>query len=61
MDLQKAIEALKKQTPKKPKIWNVSEKGKMTNTYYFCYICDNLLSRSCHEYCPGCGQAIDWE
>ena len=64
-DFKKAIDALEKQIPKKPhKVQDISEEG------YVCYehICDScgteideLVEYYCPNFCPNCGQAIDWE
>lgn len=47
-----AINALEKQIPKKPK----------TDDRYVMYICPccNDFIKVSQNYCPNCGQAIDW-
>lgn len=45
-----AISALEKQIPKKPK-------NREGTTYFYCPCCD---SNNLNEYCPNCGQALDW-
>ena len=47
-----AINALEKQTPKKPK----------TNDNYIIYICPccNNFIKLCKNYCENCGQNLDW-
>lgn len=48
------VEALaKKRTPMKPEV---------NKYYYFCPCCGARRSiRQKHQYCHGCGQALDWE
>ena len=48
--LNLAVEALKKQIPKKPK-------NREGTTYFYCPCCD---SNNIYEYCGDCGQALDW-
>ena len=53
---QKAIEALEKQTPKKP-IWD------SCNGEYHCSSCDVIMDVEYYNklnFCGDCGQAIDW-
>ena len=47
-----AIQALEKQIPKKPK----------TDDRYIMYICPccNDFIKVSHNYCPNCGQELDW-
>ena len=47
-----AINALEKQIPKKPK----------TDDRYVMYICPccNDFVKVSHNYCPNCGQKLDW-
>ena len=47
-----AIKALEKQIPKKPK----------TDDRYIMYICPccNDFIKVSHNYCPNCGQELDW-
>lgn len=47
-----AIEALEKQTPKKP-VWQAYNCCPMCKAQVF-YILRN------YNYCPNCGQALDW-
>ena len=55
-----AISALEKQVPKKPhKIHDVDENGYP----YYAYVCDecgNVIDEYEDDFCPNCGQAIDW-
>lgn len=53
--LQMAIEALKKQTPKKPS-------GSFDDeTYGRAWVCECTgVIDEYQEFCPSCGQAIDW-
>ena len=54
-----AILALEKQIPKKPDFYGDSEDGKM-----LCSSCGEDLwdLKECgFNYCPYCGQALDWE
>lgn len=47
-----AIEALKKQLPKEPRI---------SKAYYGCPDCTTIRSlRQKHNYCHDCGQRLDW-
>ena len=62
-----AIEALEKQSAKKPKPHTVDvEKLKIGNanwckgtTVYRCPKCNNFISRT-YNFCYKCGQALDW-
>lgn len=54
IDLDLAINALKKQIPKKP-IHRVAYAPAISN----CPICGDLLMKNA-PYCVSCGQAIDW-
>lgn len=61
-EIEMAIEALKKQTPKEPK------GGKEDNlSVSYCPVCEaevgwsGRLAHGVSAYCPNCGQAIDWE
>ena len=47
-----AIQAIEKQIPKKPK----------TDDRYVMYICPccNDFIKVSHNYCPNCGQKLDW-
>lgn len=64
---RKAIEALEKQMPKKPKPHKVDiEKIKIGNgnwckgtTIYYCPNCKDFISRT-YNFCHKCGQALDW-
>lgn len=58
--LKKAIDALEKQIPKKPlKIHDVGENGRPYHAYACCN-CGDVFDVS-YDFCPNCGQAIDWE
>ena len=46
-----AIKALERQMPKKP----------AENGWLFCPICGRDILMDRFNYCPNCGQAIDWE
>ena len=67
MDGDMAIEALEKQSAKKPKPHTVAvEKLKIGNanwckgtTVYRCPNCNNFISRT-YNFCYKCGQALDW-
>ena len=62
-----AIEALEKQTPKKPRAHTVDvDKLKIGNanwckgtTVYRCPNCNDFISRI-YDFCYKCGQALDW-
>ena len=60
--MQIAIKAIKKQIPKKP-IIRVYENDDW-NDYWKCPSCGEIRSRFNDgeelNYCPNCGQAIDW-
>ena len=45
-----AIEALEKQIPKKPK----------DDGWLYCPICGRDVLMDRFDYCPDCGQALDW-
>lgn len=49
--LKIAYEALNMQIPKKPE---------KSNMEAICQECAHKLKR-CYDFCPGCGQAIDWD
>lgn len=59
--LKKAIGALEKQIPKKPnQIHDMYENGYP----YYAYVCDecgDVIDETKDEFCPNCGQAIDWD
>lgn len=66
MALAVAQKALKKQTPKKPiSIKNDEDvrigagTWKAGVTIYKCPCCNSFISRS-SDFCPDCGQALDW-
>lgn len=57
---EKVMEALEKQIPMKPQI----DKQALGRNFivYECPICKHQLdSKTQHNYCDNCGQAIDWE
>lgn len=59
--LKKAADALEKQVPKKPhKIHDMNVNG---HPYYECVCndCEYALDEYKDDFCPNCGQAIDWE
>ena len=59
--LKRAICALGKQVPKKPhKIHDMNVNG---HPYYECVCndCEYVLDAFKDDFCPNCGQAIDWE
>ena len=59
-----AIKALEKQIPKKPYI----QQDNRNNDCLECPFCDSFIGYECDcrdehyqiDYCPNCGQAIDW-
>ena len=57
--LELALESLEKQVPKKP---NVKELPDAFGRLYWnvCGACDEEIE-SDYDYCPDCGQRIDWE
>ena len=63
--IEKAIEALEKEVPKTPiKFQDIPEDGYACYEY-ICSACgteiDELVDYYCPNFCPNCGQAIDWE
>ena len=58
--LKKAIGALEKQVPKKPEFQYVTTNG-YGSYEYVCDECGCVLSEKIDDFCPNCGQAIDWE
>lgn len=57
--LQMAIEALKKQISYRP--WcDFSEDEKLENSHWFCKKCGWAVEEN-QNYCPECGQKIDWD
>lgn len=64
MALQMAIEALEKQTPKKPdEDWCKSLFSDDANCFFRHLICPNcgkMEVNQIDDFCPLCGQAIDW-
>lgn len=57
-DILNAIEALEKQMPKSV-IRHGFDTNKLISTVsYTCPVCKSHISRT--EYCPNCGQALDW-
>lgn len=62
-EIKLAIEALEKQILKMPKrVLKIA--GQFLTIYkFYCPICDSELldmDNDCFEYCPCCGQKIDW-
>lgn len=59
--LKKAIDALEYRIPKKPhKVHDMYENGHP----YYVYVCDecgNVIDEYEDDFCPNCGQAIDWD
>lgn len=53
-----AIEALEKQIPKKPIITKFDNGAEIINCGK-CYMCAHITRAV--DYCPHCGQKIDWE
>ena len=59
--VEEAIKALEKHVPKKPhKIHDMNVNG---HPYYesVCNDCGYVLDEFKDDFCPNCGQAIDWE
>ena len=58
-----AVEAMQKQIPKKPTVpvdtWLCPSCGEPVE--YQQKLGDNVLYHGQHDFCPKCGQAIDWE
>lgn len=61
--LEIAVEAMRKQIPKKPAVpvdtWLCPSCGEPVE--YQRKLGDNVLYHGQHDFCPKCGQAIDWE
>ena len=59
--LKTAIDALEKQVPKKPYKFH----GMTVNGYPYykcvCNDCEYVLDEYKDDFCPNCGQLIDWE
>lgn len=57
-----AIEALEKQIPKKPEVlidtWLCPTCAEKVE--YQTMLRDSVLYNGCYDFCPNCGQAIDW-
>lgn len=51
-----ADEAIRKQIPIKP----VAVLGACDNPEYECKNCGDTIPDNIYEFCPNCGQAIDW-
>lgn len=47
-----AVEALEKQIPKQPTTFG--------RDLFDCAFCGRVLKKYSHNYCPKCGQALDW-
>ena len=60
--LKLAISALEKQIPKKPKVpidtWVCPDCGR--DVEYQVMLGENILFGGQYNYCPNCGQKIDW-
>lgn len=62
-DMPTVIEAIEKQTPKKPiLIGDGYADGCMVYDFWKCPFCENSFEVDFQEYdcCPNCGQKIDW-
>lgn len=61
--MEMAFSALEKQIPKKPTVpvdtWLCPSCGESVE--YQLKLGDNVLYHGQHDFCPKCGQAIDWE
>ena len=57
--LKIAIDALEKQVPKKPEFQYVTTNG-YGSYEYVCDECGCVLGENIDDFCPNCGQAIDW-
>lgn len=57
--VEECREAVERQKPKKPLV-GIDDEG---NGYMICRNCSDIVERECWvaNYCPDCGQAIDWE
>ena len=57
-----AIQALEKQIPKKPIINHINTNEDVTEIEYTCSACGtNYVELTpCEEWCPYCGNKIDW-
>lgn len=62
--VEECREAREKQTKKTPNIWGDGHdsEGKIIYDMYDCPNCDKSyeIDYSDYDYCPNCGQAIDW-
>lgn len=59
-----AIKAIEKQTPKTPATEgdSVDDNGELIYDTWYCPYCDEMyeIDYDRYDYCPECGQAIDW-
>lgn len=59
-----AIQAIEKQIPKKPdyEADGYDDKGELIYDTWICPNCEKRYEVDCdsYDYCPNCGQAIDW-
>ena len=62
-ELKITREALIKQVAKKPREhynWcDLSEDEKLETPRWYCESCDGVIEEN-YNYCPNCGQALDW-
>lgn len=62
--LEECREAVEKQKAKKPDVWGdgYDDEGNMIYDMYSCPNCgkDYEIDYAKHDFCPACGQAIDW-
>ena len=58
-----AVEAMRKQLAQKPKVpidtWVCPECGR--DVEFQAKLGDNIVFNGQYDFCPNCGQAIDWE
>ena len=60
--LEIGVKALEKQIPKKPIINHINTNEDVTEIEYTCSVCGtNFVELTpCEEWCPYCGNKIDW-
>ena len=59
-DFNRAIEALEKQVPKKTDDYTIMNDNREILYQRLCAICGYGLGENVFDYCPRCGQRIDW-
>ncbi len=58
--LERAKQAVRKQIPRKPKEQYYENQSGENGYKLFCQCCDARVFEVSDNYCPECGQALDW-